>query len=106
MLVAHALPIGLLLLSAYGLRAGEVRILRLEDIDWEAETLRVRHSKTARGDLFPLTRSLGEALLRYLREARPRRPDCEVFLTLKAPIRPLDSGGVSSIVRCRMHRIS
>lgn len=95
----------LLLLSAYGLRVGEVRVLRLDDIDWEAETLRVRRLKTGRGDLFPLTRRLGEALLRYLREARPRRPEREIFLTLKAPIRPLDSTGVSSIVRRRMRRI-
>lgn len=95
----------LLLLSAYGLRAGEVCALRLEDIDWEAETLRVRRSKTGVGGLFPLTRSLGEALLRYLREARPRCPQREIFLTLKAPVLPLHSTGISCIVRRRMRRI-
>ncbi len=36
------------LLAAYGLRSGEVRNLLLEDIDWRAESLRIRHSKTDR----------------------------------------------------------
>jgi site-specific recombinase XerD len=35
-----------MLLSEYGLRAGEVVRLRLEDIDWRQECLRIRHSKT------------------------------------------------------------
>ena len=39
----------LMLLAAYGLRAGEVVALRLEDIDWKKEILHVRHSKTGRG---------------------------------------------------------
>ena len=39
----------LMLLATYGLRAGEVVALRLEDIDWQKEILRVRHSKTGGG---------------------------------------------------------
>ena len=41
----------LLMLSAYGLRVGEVCALQLDDIDWEAETLRVRRPKTGHVDL-------------------------------------------------------
>ena len=62
----------LLTLSVYGLRAGEARGLRLDDIDWDAETLRVHRPKTGRTDLFPLSRRVGDAIARYLREARPR----------------------------------
>ena len=36
----------LMLLATYGLRAGEIVALRLEDIDWKKDILRVRHSKT------------------------------------------------------------
>jgi site-specific recombinase XerD len=36
------------LLAVYGLRAGEVRALRLEDLDWTRRILRVRRTKTAR----------------------------------------------------------
>ena len=36
----------LMLLSTYGLRAGEIAGLRLCDIDWRHERLRIRHRKT------------------------------------------------------------
>ena len=38
----------LMLLIAYGLRSGEVAGLRLDDLDWEEETLRVRRPKPGR----------------------------------------------------------
>ncbi|MDE0262334.1 MAG: tyrosine-type recombinase/integrase [Bryobacterales bacterium] len=89
-----------LLLAVYGLRAGEVCSLRLDDVDWEAETLRVRRPKPGRTHLYPLSRPVGEALLDYLRESRPRRAERTLFLTLCAPIRPLSPAGLS----CRVHR--
>ena len=94
----------LLTLSVYGLRAGEAQALRLDDINWEAETLRVRRPKTGRTTWFPLSRRVGEALARYLREARPRTDTRQVFLTLKVPVRPLGASTISSVVRSRMRR--
>jgi integrase len=95
----------LLLLSSCGPRAGEVRGLQLDDIDWEAETLRVGRSKTGSAAVFRLSRPLGDALLRYLREARPHCGDREIFLALKAPVRPLGPSGPASIVRRCLQRI-
>ena len=94
----------LLTLSAYGLRVGEVCALQLDDIDWEAETLRVRRPKTGRVDLFPLSRRVGEALARYLRHARPHTDVRKIFLALTAPTRPLSASAISSVVRSRMQR--
>ncbi len=94
----------LLTLSAYGLRAGEACGLRLDNIDWQAETLRVRRSKTGRTDLFPLSRRVGDAIARYLYEARQRTDVREIFLTLTAPIRPLSATAISSVVRSRLKR--
>ena len=90
----------LLLLAVYGLRAGEVCSLRLDDVDWQAETLRVRRPKPGRTHLYPLSRPVGEALLDYLRESRPRRAERALFLTLCAPIHPLSPSGLS----CRVNR--
>ncbi len=95
----------LLLLTQYGLRAGEICGLRLDDIDWEAERLSVRRPKPGRTDSYPLARSTGDAILRYLREARPRCDRREVFLTLIAPVGPLSPGTVSAVVRSRMRRL-
>ena len=79
----------LMLLAIYGLRAAEVKHLRLDDFDWERELLTVTVSKTRRIRSYPLTRSVGDAVLRYLQEVRPHSSHRELFLTLHAPARPL-----------------
>ena len=84
----RARPI-LMLLAIYGLRRGEVSRLRLEDFDWEHEVFRVVSSKTGRVRTYPLTRSVGDAILRYLQEVRPRSSHRELFLSLRAPFRPV-----------------
>lgn len=95
----------LLLLAVYGLRSGEVRVLRLEDLDWEAETLRVRRPKTGRTQVYPLARSVGDAILRYLREVRPPCARREVFLTFRKSPRPLSRAAMWQIVAVRMRRL-
>ena len=45
----------LMLFVAYGLRAGEVGGLRLDDLDWENEIIRVRCPKPGRTHLWPLS---------------------------------------------------
>jgi integrase len=66
-----------------------VNRLRLEDFDWEHEVFHVASSKTGRGRTYPLTRSVGDAILRYLQEVRPRSSHRELFLSLRPPFRPL-----------------
>ncbi len=48
-----------MLLITYGLRAGEVSGLQLDDLDWKRETLHVRCRKTGRTHLYPLSRGVG-----------------------------------------------
>jgi integrase/recombinase XerD len=69
-----------MLLAVYGLRAGEVKLLRLDDFDWEKELLSVSCSKTRRQRIFPLSRPVGDAVLLYVRQVRPRTRHREVFL--------------------------
>ena len=95
----------LMLFAAYGLRSGEVGGLRLDDLDWEQETLRVRCPKPRRTLLYPLSRGVGQAILRYVREVRPPRPERTLFLTLTAPIRPLSRGALWKIVASRIDRL-
>ena len=95
----------LMVLIAYGLRAGEVAGLRLGDVDWAGETLRVRRPKPGRTHHYPLSRGVGEAIVRYLTDVRPPRPERALFLTLVAPIHPLSRHTVSSIVRRRVDRL-
>jgi integrase/recombinase XerD len=88
------------LLATYGLRAGEIAHLRLDDLDWRAETLRVHHSKTGARSLLPLMQPVGEALIDYLRFGRPDTEAREIFIRTRAPYRPLS--GIQNEVCRRM----
>jgi site-specific recombinase XerD len=92
----------LLLLAVYGLRRGEVAALRLEDFDWEREILTVPSGKRQRPRIYPLCRPVGDAVLRYLREARPPSTHREVFLRVRAPFHPMRRGSLTSVVRQRL----
>jgi site-specific recombinase XerD len=90
------------LLIHYGLRRGEVERLTLDDIDWVSETLHVTRPKQRRPQCYPLSVPVGEAILRYLREARPRRAQRALFLTIKAPYRPLSGASIGAMVAMRL----
>lgn len=91
----------ILLFALYGLRSGEVARLRLEDINWESSRLSVHRPKQRKAQTYPLTPLVGHAIIRYLRTARQKSSHREIFLTLKAPVRPLSVGGLYNIVnRC------
>jgi integrase/recombinase XerD len=84
----------LMLLATYGLRAAEIVRMRIGDVDWRHDVLRVRHSKTGTHSELPLLREPGEALLRYLEKARPSSAHREVFLRIYAPHRPFKRGSI------------
>jgi site-specific recombinase XerD len=79
-----------ILLLAYrlGLRAGDIRALRLDDLKWEAATLEITQSKTLTPLCLPLTEDVGEALIDYLKSGRPHTHHREVFLKLRSPFEP------------------
>ena len=95
----------LLLLAVYGLRSGEVRGLRLEDIDWTRGILLVRRSKTARVQEHPLTPATGQAIQRYLKRARPQCARQELFLTCKAPFGRLSAGALYHLTSSLLRRL-
>ena len=88
----------ILLLSVYGLRSGEVRRLCLDDIDWPHDRIRLVRSKSGRQETVPLEPRVGNAIARYLRDGRPKTDSRVVFMTLRAPHRPLSAGGLYHVV--------
>lgn len=73
------------MLAIYGLREGEICNLRLDDIDWRADSLRIRHTKTNACSYMPLLTPVGDALLDYLRLGRPQVDCREIFIRSFAP---------------------
>ncbi|WP_198139641.1 site-specific integrase [Ralstonia sp. A12] len=79
----HAL---LLMMSTYGLGAGEVIGLQLQDIDWDARTLQMSRPKTSVNFVLPLLPAVAKVLARYLRHGRPpHTPTRHVFVQMKVP---------------------
>jgi integrase/recombinase XerD len=89
------------LLAIYGLRSGEIRRLQLHDIDWPRHRIGITRSKSSRRDTFPLESSVAHAIHRYVRDARPPSTDSTLFLTLRAPFRPLSAGALYHLVQPR-----
>lgn len=85
----------LLLLARLALRAGDVRGLRLADIDWARGQLRVV-GKLRRPTWLPMPQDVGDAVLAYLR-VRQKCQHEQVFLCIHAPHRPLGNTSVRGI---------
>jgi integrase/recombinase XerD len=90
------------LLAIYGLRSCEICNLRLDDINWRADSIRIRHTKTKACSFLPLMEPVGEAVLAYLRAGRPAIDVREIFIRTRAPYRKL--GMLDSLVRHRLRQ--
>jgi integrase/recombinase XerD len=82
----------LTMLARYGARAGEIAALRLDDVDWGNDSIRIHHTKTGFTSYLPLLPEVGEAILKYLQKARPKTPFREIFIRTRAPYRPFENG--------------
>jgi integrase/recombinase XerD len=94
----------LLLLARFGLRAGEIVALQLDDIDWANAELTIRSKKGDGWARLPLMVDVGQALARYL-AVRPPSAYRNVFVRGYAPYTPfVFSGAVSNLVRKAIER--
>jgi integrase/recombinase XerD len=94
----------MVLMMAYGLRGVSVAELLLEDMDWQRSQIRIRAQKGGKEVVLPLMDTVGDALIGYLRHRVDKTPFREVFLTVKAPVRPLNSLVISHLVREYMRK--
>lgn len=76
----------LLLFVTYGIRKTELVNLRMEDILWDDDMIVFHRAKSGRVQLFPLDEEVGNAILKYILEVRPRNTGAPyVFLSKRAP---------------------
>ncbi len=88
------------LLAVYGLRSSEVANLKMSDIDWRREVIHLRRAKGCRPQEMPLMESVGESIIRYLKEVRRNECGCEyVFISLRAPYQKITTSSIYKIVR-------
>jgi site-specific recombinase XerD len=88
----------LLLACRLGMRVGDIRTLKLEQLHWEDSTIEITQSKTCTPLKLPLTSEVGEALIDYLKYGRPQTAHREVFLKANPPFDPFKGNNLHHIV--------
>lgn len=88
-----------LLASRLGLRSSDIRMLEFKDIDWDNNEIKIVQYKTKRHITLPLLADVGDAIIDYVKYARPTCSQKKVFLTFSHPYKPCESSTVSTIVK-------
>ncbi len=90
----------LLVVSELGLRPSDVNELKISDINWDENKITLRQVKTGILIEEPLTTSVGNAIVRYLMNGRPKTDAENVFVSHEpSPGRKLNHSSVSNIIR-------
>jgi len=75
----------ILLVARLGLRIGDVKALKLTDIDWQKNHIQVQQSKTSGPLTLPLLTDVGWAIIDYLKDGRPITECNNVFVRHNPP---------------------
>ena len=96
----------ILLVARLGLRAGDVRNLKLEDLKWESNRIEFTQSKTSKHVSLPLLKDVGWAIIDYLKNGRPESDCPYVFLRHTAPHSRVSEGNCFYHVITRCMRVA
>lgn len=92
----------LMLLIHLGLRGSEVSRLTLNDFDWDRGEIIIR----GKGSIsrMPISQELGDALVDYLKYARPTSSSNVFFTCVNRPLMGLSPAAISNIIRAGLQR--
>jgi site-specific recombinase XerD len=75
----------ILLAARLGLRASDITGMTFDSIKWEKNTIEIVQQKTGETVVLPLLNDVGEAIIDYIRFARPVSESKTLFLKINAP---------------------
>ena len=75
----------LLLVTRLGLRVSDIRVLKLENVNWVRKTISIVMQKTKQPLELPLLEDIGWAVIDYLKNGRPETKSNRIFIRHKAP---------------------
>ena len=93
-----------LLAVSTGLRCCDIVALRLDEIDWRRDEIRLVQAKTSRPLVLPLSALAGNAVAEWILHGRPDCDAPEVFVRLQAPFVKLGNSTGSTLMRRRLTR--
>lgn len=86
------------LCSRLGLRVSDVANLSFKDINWENNSINIIQYKTGNPLTLPLLSIVGNAIIDYLQNARPKSTSNKIFLSCRAPYGEMSPGSVHSAI--------
>jgi len=90
----------ILLISTLGLRSKEVHTLKLSHIEWKLSEICLPSTKSHKERVLPLTTEVGEALVNYILNGRPKGRGDDVFMRHSAPVGPwVSAGSISNVIK-------
>lgn len=75
----------LLLVAKLGIRAGDIKSMKLSDLDWSSRSISIIQEKTKVKITYPILNDVGWALIDYLKNGRPVCDSPYIFVRLCAP---------------------
>lgn len=84
----------LILAVQLGMRAGDIRQLKFENIKWHLDTIEFIQEKTKNPLRLPLMENLKYALIDYMKNSRPSSADPHIFVRHRAPFIAFATGNV------------
>ena len=78
----------LLLACRLGMRFGDIRVLTLDQLNWDAATIEFNQSKSGAPQCLPMTEEVGTALIDYIKHGRPHVAYRELFIRARSPFTP------------------
>jgi len=92
----------ILLAARLGLRASDIANLTFSSFKWDKNVIEVAQQKTGEPVVLPLLNDVGEAVIDYIRYARPKSDQTFVFLKLNAPNDVMYANSIHSTVYTRL----
>jgi len=86
------------LCSRLGLRVSDVANLSFKDINWENSSINIIQYKTGNPLTLPLLSIVGNAIIDYLKNARPKSTSSKIFLSCRAPYGEMNPGSVHGAI--------
>ena len=88
----------ILLATRLGLRSSDIRHMQLKDIDWDKSIIRIQQFKTKRYIELPLLADVGDAIIDYILNARPKTEYSNVFITANHPFKDIGDSAFTGVV--------
>jgi len=86
------------LCSRLGLRVSDVANLSFKDINWENNSISIIQYKTGNPLTLPLLSIVGNAIIDYLKNARPKSTSSRIFLSCRPPYSEMNPGSVHGAI--------